>query len=751
MTAAIDETISLAAEKILDYEVSSLPVALPTEDDSRNPVESNDSESCHVRERTSDHLRSNQMKVVEARSLIKDLHLVYASHQSRESVLEIVLYNGSLEGKPGIVLSRTNGTTLLIVDTIREGGWFKQTALTTGMAILSINGVPMAGRTPLKVITSLRLAQNAGRLVLMAGHFSSRSLPNTPVLKELKGERRHTSNIVSTLTSTVQQTPSIVSTLTSTVQATEKAPEESPTCTPPNTETGRYSRVEALVYKHSPDEMVGITFMRKGKASPLLIKSICDKGLFASSMLCSGMVVLKVNDMDSMWFSPKEAVAEIRNAKAGKVSVKAEGYYGSAHISNFDDQLGISFENVSGREGVFIGGIDPSGQFSSSYLRVGMQVILINGNTCPINAKDAIQFLAKSLGDVDVLGTFSFQEGDQFTTNELIEQLREGDEEVTLQKLAHRRKSRALSTKTPTQMPRGTRSPFVHVILQKELQKPKPGILLSRKNGHLVVKEIRNDGWFSNTALKPGMEILAIDNEFMSQKDTEYIFEHFQQAKKEGRMLVTARSGESAPVKSYSRVESIVHKKSANAILGISFTRKGEKSPLIIKQMYGTGLFADSMLQRGMVVLKINDSNASWFSPNEAAAAIRNAPIGHASVTAEGYYASAHCIKQSEGYGLVVKNSSTKEGLFIFAIKENSPFALSALKPGMQLILINGEPCPSNLKAACQALRKSADKISILATFASEEGDNMTIDDLTETRDSLSLDQLCDCFVSDCK
>jgi predicted metalloprotease with PDZ domain len=469
-------------------------------------------------------------------------------------------------------------------------------------------------------------------------------------------------------------------------------------------------------------------------------------------MLCPGMVVLKVNDMDAMWFSPKEAVAEIRkirNTQAGKVSVKAEGYYGSAHISKFDDELGISFQNVSGREGVFIGGIDPSGQFSSSYLRVGMQVILINGKTCPMNAKDAIRFLAKSFGDVDVLGTFSFQECDQFTTNELIEQLKEGDEEITLQKLSHRRKPRVLSTKTPTQKARSTRSSFVHLILQKELRKPKPGILLSRKNGHLVVKEIRNKGWFSNTALKPGMEILTINNESMAQKEIEYIFKHFQHAKKEGRMLLTARSGESATVKRYSRVESIVHKKSANAKLGITFSRKSEQSPLIIKQTHGTGLLRDSMLQPGMVVLKINDRNASWFSPNEAAAAIRNAPIGHASVTAEGYYASVCRTKRSEGYGLVLKNSSTKEGLFIFAIKENSPFAFSTLKPGMQLILINGKPCPSNLKDACKALRKSADKMEILATFASEEGDNVTIDDLTEKRDDPSLDLVCDCFVFD--
>jgi hypothetical protein len=46
-------------------------------------------------------------------------------------------------------------------------------------------------------------------------------------------------------------------------------------------------------------------------------------------------------------------------------------------------------------------------------------------------------------------------------------------------------------------------------------------------------------------------------------------------------------------------------------------------------------------------------------------------------------------------------------------------------------------------------LRKSADKMDILATFASEEGDNVTIDDLTATRDDPNLDQLCDYFVCD--
>lgn len=712
--------IALCAENRLNNAVKYAAVPSPTDGKSpiaTNTIESRDSESHHAKDRTSEHLRSRQMKVADARAVV----------QKRQETVDILLEGDAMEGKPGIVLSRLDGTTLLIVATIRDGGWFTKTALRVGMTIVSINGVAMAGRAPSKVMRSLWTAMKEGRLCLRAGHHTPDDLPTTfplvrdtlPILK--KSIDSHCK---------IDQTNVGVGSEHLTRWM----------------EMGRYSRVEVTVIKQSAEQKVGITFMRKGKNSPLVVKSICDKGLFHSTILCSGMVILKVNEKDATWLSPLEAASEIQNASAGRISVAAEGFFGSANISNSSDLPGINFESISGREGVFIESIDPTSPFGASDLRVGMQVILLNGMTCPMDAKDATELMALSLGHVEILGTFSFREGDHFTAHDEIEEYRE---ETRLQKLGFRRRSRVAALREPERKENNAESSVVHVVLQEELRKPKPGILLLRKDGRLVVKEIRSEGWFDKTSLQLGMQILAINNESMAQKDVEYIFKRFQQAKKEGRMVLTARRGESAPVKRYSRVSSIVMKKSVNAKLGITFTRQNEQSPLTIKQIQRTGLFGGSLLQPGMALLKINGRSASWLSPEEAAAAIRHAPKGRVSITAEGYCASAYRTKRSEGFGLIVKNSSSKEGLYISEIKENSPFAFFNLEPGMQILLINGKPCPSNLKDAGKAMRKSPDRMEIVATLASDEGEKVTIDDLTKAKGDPILDQVCDCLVFD--
>ncbi|KAL3939999.1 MAG: hypothetical protein SGBAC_005373 [Bacillariaceae sp.] len=718
--------------------------------------------SVHVKDRSSSHLRKDQMKVLDSRRLRFDEPELRQQERRHQVVVEINLEIDQLFGKPGLVLERKRGTTLLLVNKIREEGWFPDTSLKVGMAILSVNGVPMAGRTPSKVIKALCMAQDVGKLSLLAGHYHDK-IPSQPKTKAKKLDQ-----ISEDLE--IAQCESIeVMELTKDKVAIEER------------KVPRYSRLNTIVTKKTKDDVFGITFRKSAKGAPLTIKSFTKQGKFQGSELCPGMVVLQVNEKDVTWMSPSEAVAELQNAEPGEVSITTEGYAGKAFKATAGDPLGLSVTNSSSRKGVFIVGIDPASKLAKTDLRVGMQVILINGKPCPLKAEDVVDLLDEAEGEVSILATLAFLDGDNITVSDMTydsedqvdmmkavatvvqKDILEKEEEVmTLRKLPTRRRTQVMPLPHPTAscfgstMPnkkdlRKQRSELVHILLQKELRKTKPGIVLARKKDTLVVKEIRKDSWFSKTALEAGMVLLAIDNKSIVQKDVEHIFKLFQEARKSGRMLLTARKGENGVHQDQrlSRIQAIAYKSSPVSPIGVTFSRADSTSPLVIKEISEDGILGDTMLQPGMVVLQINGRRASWLSPAEASSAIRHAPVGRVSITAEGFCGTAYKSRRNEGYGLVVKNSSSREGLFISHIKEDSPFAFSALKPGMQILLINGKPCPSTLKATGRLLRKYGEKVDILATSAFQEGFRVTVDDLASRQEGPFLDSYFKCLVFD--
>ncbi|CAJ1935162.1 unnamed protein product [Cylindrotheca closterium] len=721
-----------------------------------------DYSSLHVKDRTSSHLRKNQMKLADSRTLRFD----EPELQDRQQVVvEIQLEMDQLIGKPGLVLERTRGTTLLLVNTIREKGWFTSTALRVGMAVLSVNGVPMAGRTPSKVIKALCQAQDEGKLSLVAGCYTK---PETNKCPPEKDE------------SNIAECGSIEVKLTKDNVAIEGS--SSTTYNVP-----RYSRLHTIVTKKTKEDVFGITFRKNARDAPLIIKSFAKKGKFQGSELCPGMVVIQVNEKDATWMNPREAVEELQNAAPGEVSITTEGYTGKAFKAIAGDSLGLSVTSSSSREGVFIVGIDPASEFARSELRAGMQVILINGKPCPLKAEDAVDLLDGTEGEVTILATLAFLDGDNITVSDMtcdsehdvhesmmntigadfqkdnLQSPRPEEEVMILRKLPTRRKTTdamlsshpivsCFGGSMPKKDPRKQRSELVHISLQKELRKTKPGIVLSRKKDSLVVKEIRKDSWFSKTALEAGMVLLAVDNKSVVQKDVEHVFKLFQEARKSGRMLLTARKGENGihQDQRLSRIQAIAYKKTPTAPIGITFSRADSTSPLVVKEISETGIMKGSMIQPGMVVLQINGRRASWLlSPAEASAAIRHAPVGRISITAEGFCGTAYKSRRNEGFGLIVKNSSSREGLFISHIKEDSPFAFSPLKPGMQILMINGKPCPSTLKATGKLLRKSGEKVEILATSAFQEGFKVTVDDLASRQEGPFLDSYFKCLVFD--
>lgn len=98
--------------------------------------------------------------------------------------------------------------------------------------------------------------------------------------------------------------------------------------------------------------------------------------------------------------------------------------------------------------------------------------------------------------------------------------------------------------------------------------------------------------------------------------------------------------------------------------------------------------------------------------PRDAAAEILNSP-GSISMTAEGFVGNAWKPRKSPT-GIVLKDSEDGS-IFISQIRPDSIFLGSDLKVGMELVAINGDPCPKPAWRATHTLQRSTGKVKIVA------------------------------------
>lgn len=153
-------------------------------------------------------------------------------------------------------------------------------------------------------------------------------------------------------------------------------------------------------------------------------------------------------------------------------------------------------------------------------------------------------------------------------------------------------------------------------------------------------------------------------------------------------------------------------KTSPDDMAGIGFSRKSESSPLILAKVDKAGLFGSSPLIPGLVVQKINGKDVAWMHPRHAAAEILNAP-GSISITAEGFVGNVWKPRKSPT-GVVLKDAEDGS-VFVSQIRPDSIFLESDIKAGMELVAINGMPCPKPAWRATHTLQRSTGKVRVVA------------------------------------
>ncbi|CAJ1945152.1 unnamed protein product [Cylindrotheca closterium] len=163
-------------------------------------------------------------------------------------------------------------------------------------------------------------------------------------------------------------------------------------------------------------------------------------------------------------------------------------------------------------------------------------------------------------------------------------------------------------------------------------------------------------------------------------------------------------------------VKVAVNKRFRRSKLGLKFSQQDESSPLIISKISEGGLFDETPLVEGLVVLKINDEDVTWMSPKKADSILHKTKKGRITVTAEGFVGKI--VRQSidEKIGIVLhKPRDSSDDIFIWQIKGHSKFAGTDLKPGMKIITINGYQCPSSPTEAVRLMQRTIGKLKIVA------------------------------------
>lgn len=163
------------------------------------------------------------------------------------------------------------------------------------------------------------------------------------------------------------------------------------------------SIITGTVTKEQVDSKVGISFSNITEESPLMVSVVKEGGLFSSTDIIPGLLVLTVNGVDVTDKSHKEAAGLLREAEAGDVTVVAKGVVAKATKATPDGLCGLVIKKFGESPILTVSKINEDGIFGSSELTAGLVIAAINGVKCPPHPKEAAKLLKEAKEDVTVV------------------------------------------------------------------------------------------------------------------------------------------------------------------------------------------------------------------------------------------------------------------------------------------------------------------------------------------------------------
>lgn len=238
---------------------------------------------------------------------------------------QAVVKRKNLANGLGIYFTKTDPDSPLRIKEIVDNGPFADSSLSPGMVVVSINETYMAWSSPEDAIEEI-LCSDENKVYLTAEESSKKVY-----------RRSYTMNVRSNLTDWGSN--------------------------------------------------AGIVFGRKDQDSPLYIKEVRKDGPFPSSTLLPGMLVLAVNGRFMAWKSPDAALQELKSLQSGYAVLTVESVVASVNMKI--EPIGFDVRDSYGERCVCIDSLPPKSiSRDTSDLRVGMQVLVLHNQICPLSLEE---------------------------------------------------------------------------------------------------------------------------------------------------------------------------------------------------------------------------------------------------------------------------------------------------------------------------------------------------------------------------
>ena len=346
---------------------------------------------------------------------------------------------------------------------------------------------------------------------------------------------------------------------------------------------------------------LGVTFRVKDRR--LFVATVSKDGLFANSGLRPGMAILSINNTNCAKKAPEYAMAMIEDVTGIVTLLAQKPFLGpdeivTASITRADTStpIGIGLGTSSKTGKIVITSIKPGSLAYFTELYEGMAIQAINNEGMRRKSPDEA---AKTLAEAT--GTFSIAAESMLVFD------------------MDKFKSKA-----------GTVSATVTATAVKE-KGEKVGLLLGEKEKRLFVSKIVPDGLMSKTELKPGMQVLSINNvdcNGMSVSDAASLL-----LESEGNMTILARQPELSPG---ALITVATDKKEDDTPIGLGLGYLNNK--VVISSIKHNSAAAHTDLQVGMAIKAVNNVDCSRKKPQDVAKLLAGAPAGSVMILGEAPY-----------------------------------------------------------------------------------------------------------------
>eukprot|EP00797_Seminavis_robusta_P009903 Sro171_g075800.2 n/a (1950) ;mRNA; f:61061-66910 len=531
--------------------------------------------------------------------------------------------------------------------------------------------------------------------------------------------------------------------------------------------------ITATMTKENSDAKVGIGLGSFKGAT--VITNLKDGTLAAATDLEVGMVVRTINNVECSEIEVSEA-AKLLKETEGMVTIVAEApsagsgpSFDSLLTATFEkqkeDKVGLTVANKASK--IYVSKIKPDGMVAASGLAVGMELLSINNAiVAGMSSAEVAQVLAESEGTLTLLARKAALPPGSFVTAVITKEspdqkvgLRLGVAAGVLVVSSTAEGSLAAETelksgmivKTINNVDCTSMGPPEAAMLLKEaegsisilaetprargVQADAPalasfvtvsavsaagaavGMKLVRENGKLVVSELSEEGEFMGSSLRPGMEVLKINNidcGVLSASAATTLLTS------EDSLSLLARKPVLPPG---TLVTAVVRKDSEDAKVGVKL---GTSHGMVVCTGVRDGTLASTTpLERGMVIRAINNVDCSKKNSMDAAKILASS-FGLITILAEVPDNSAvsapvpTLITASVDKPADAESGVTFEdeddGIVVKSVAKDGVWSKTRLRAGMVLLMLNGASCEGRTAGDVTTMLEEADgKVTVLA------------------------------------